>query len=494
MLGLGGWPDRPRILARDTFALDYPSLFKRVRLSGKFVRADARAYMLATLCVVFAFGAELSLGKFIGDFAGLGSFYPAVLFSALLGFGPGIFAAVLSLSLAWFILLPPSLSFSLEHAEEALQLILFTISAALIIAIAGVYRKAQASRNTANELFKTVQDISTEGVVLYRAVRDEVGGVIDFEYRYANPAALGFMTRSDPKRVIGGRPLERLPLARDHPQLFPRYLKVLETGETSEAEYELGGRWFHSNVAKLQDGLVVTVRDVSAKHRSDEAQRLLAQELHHRVKNMLAAVISMTNSTARGATSSAELKEKLLGRFQAMDRAHGLLVAGSWSDALVGEVVRGTLDPHLQSNAHRFVIIGPELAIEPEIALALNMALHELATNAVKYGALSTQQGQVSITWALDPDQPSLLRLCWREKGGPPVDRPSSKGFGTRLLERAFASLEDGDVSLDFAKEGVTCEILFRVKPSQPEVPNAAIEVPSALSLAFSSESRPNSV
>ena len=462
-----------------------------MRFANNLPQANAKAYFLAGGCVALAFGAELLLGTIIGDFVSLSSFYPAVLASALLGVGPGIFAAVLSLFLAWFVLLPPAFSLALEHAQELWQLILFTISAALIIAVASAYRKAQSARNDANELFKTVQDISTEGIVLYGAVRDEAGQVLDLEYRYANPAALGFMTKSDPKRVVGGRLLERLPLARDHPQLFPRYLKVLATGETSEAEYEVGGRWFQSSVAKLQDGLVVSVRDVSAKHRSDEVQKLLAQELHHRVKNMLATVVSMTNFTARDASSAAELKEKLLGRFHAMGRAHELLVASSWTDALVGEVVRGTLDPHLQSNAHRFVILGPEVAIEPDTALALNMALHELATNAVKYGALSAQHGQVEIRWAFE--RPFFLRLSWCETGGPPVDRPGSQGFGTRLLERAFASLEGGSVSLVFARAGVNCEIIFKAKPTEPGLSVGTVEITNAESVTFSSQPLPNS-
>lgn len=457
--------------------------------AGKYVRTAAKSYLLAAVCVALAFLTEFLVAKLIGDFVTLSSFYPAVLVSALLGVGPGIFAAVSSLLLAWFILLPPAFSLALGHAHEVWQLVLFTISAGLIIAVASAYRNAQAARNAANELFKTVQEISSEGLVIYRALRDAVGRAIDLEYRYANPAALGFMTRSDPKRVVGSRLLERLPLAREHPHLFPRYLKVLETGDTSEAEYELGGRWFRSNVAKLQDGLVVTVRDVSAKRRSDEVQRLLAQELDHRVKNMLATVVSMTNLTATGASSATELKEKLLGRFQAMGRAHELLVASSWTDALVGEVVRGTLDPHLQSNAHRFVILGPEVAIEPETALALNMALHELATNAIKYGALSAHHGQVEIRWAPDAQSPSFIRLFWREIGGPPVERPDGNGFGTRLLERAFASLDGGSVCLAYARSGVNCEIVFKAKPNEPGIGANTVEMTSTDSF---SQSLPN--
>jgi two-component sensor histidine kinase len=332
----------------------------------------------------------------------------------------------------------------------------------LIITVAAAYRRAQSSRSSANQLLKTAHDISTEGVVVYRAVRDETGDLVDFEYRYANPAAIAMMVHTAPDQVIGARLLERLPLAREHAQLFPRYVEVVTTGQTSQAEYELDGHWIHSRVAKLDDGVVVTAQDITAKRRSDEAQKLLAQELHHRVKNMLAAVISMTTLTGRGATSVDEFKDKLLGRFHALARAHGLLVNNAWTDAEVGEVVRSTLDPHLLSDQQRVLIHGPKVTISPDTALALNMALHELATNAVKYGALAGRAGKVAIAWQADQNDACFIRLTWIETGVGRVEPPTSHGFGMRLLERAFATTEGGETKLDFLPTGISCEMRFR--------------------------------
>ena len=157
----------------------------------------------------------------------------------------------------------------------------FGASSVLTVAILGSNWRARAP--AADRLFKAVQDISTEGVVVYRAALDPAGQVADFEYRYANPAACAIMRRRSDD-LAGARFLERLPEARNHPQLFPRYVRVFETGKTSEAQYELGGRWFLSTVAKLGDELVVTVRDVTAWRRADEAQKLLLAEMNHRVK------------------------------------------------------------------------------------------------------------------------------------------------------------------------------------------------------------------
>jgi two-component sensor histidine kinase len=241
---------------------------------------------------------------------------------------------------------------------------------------------------------------------------------------------------------------------------FPRYVRVFTTGETSEAEYELGGRWYRSTAAKLGDGLVVTVQDVSTRRRAEDAQRLRLEELNHRVKNLLASVIAMADVSERGATSTAEFRNKLSARLLALSRAHSLLMAGAWTDAAVEDVVKNTLEPYLTADAGRFHIEGPRIGVSPDVALALNMALHELATNAIKYGALSNQRGQIEIRWGLDPDRPHFALLIWTESDGPPVSKPNGGGFGTRLLQRAFAAT-DGQVKLHFFAGGLFCEMRF---------------------------------
>jgi two-component sensor histidine kinase len=322
------------------------------------------------------------------------------------------------------------------------------------------YRRTQTSFNQMALLFKAARDISLEGVVVYRALLDPEGRVSDFEYRYANPAARTIMLNRGSGEIVGKRLLDRLPAARQHPELFPRYVRVFTTGETSESEYELGGRWYRSSAAKLGDALVVTVQDVSTRRRAEDAQRLRLEELNHRVKNVLASVIAMADVSERGATSTAEFRSKLSARLLALSRAHSLLMAGAWTDAAVEDVVQNTLEPYLTADAGRFCIEGSKIGVSPDVALALNMALHELATNAIKYGALSNQCGQIEIRWELDPDRPHFALLTWIESGGPPVSKPNSGGFGTRLLQRAFAAT-DGEVKLHFPADGLFCEMRF---------------------------------
>ncbi|HKN26769.1 MAG TPA: HWE histidine kinase domain-containing protein [Roseiarcus sp.] len=424
------------------------------------VKFRARPYAVAFALAAIAAVAQAALSKWGGTGAGaLALYMPAIVGSALLGLGPGVLALGVIEFADWTLWRG-----GLASAGGVAELALFGVGSALTVAILGSNWRARAP--AADPLFKAVQDISIEGVAVYRAALDRAGRIVDFEYRYANPAACAIM-QGRPADIAGERLLERLPEARDHPQLFPRYVRVFETGKTSEAEYELGGRWFHSTVARLGDGLVVTVQDVSARKRADESQKLLLAELNHRVMNLLASVIAMVAQAERGASSTADFRDKLSARLHALSRAHHLLSAGAWSEAGVGDVVRSTLEPHLGADPTRFQIDGGAFKVTSDTALALNMALHELATNAVKYGALSGPQGRVAIRWFPDPDRPGFVRLIWRESGGPSVSEPERSGFGTRLLGRAFAA-SGGEAKVRFPPDGVVCEMVFATLEASP--------------------------
>jgi two-component sensor histidine kinase len=431
----------------------------RILVKRKVVTSRIGPYAVATAGVLLAAAGQVAAADWVDPLASLAVLFPAIVAGALLGAGPGVLSLGLSLALGWSCWTWMGGSIS-QGGPGALEFSLFAFIGATIVLIIEAYRWRESPFSAAGLLFKAVQDISLEGVVVYRPLLNRDGQVRDFEYRYANPAARAIMVNPGSEGFVGAKLLERLPLAREHPQLFPRYVRVFTTGETSEAEYSLGGRWFHSTAAKLGDGIVVTVQDVSVRRRAEDAQKLLLQELSHRVKNLLASVIAMAESTERTATSTAEFRDKLSARLQALARAHGLLISGAWTDAAVGDVVRSTLEPHLQMGAGRFNIDGPIVRVSSDVALALNMALHELATNAIKYGALSDQRGHIGIRWELDANRPGFVRMYWTESGGPLMSPPTDRGFGTRLLERAFAAT-DGKVQLHFLPEGLSCEMRF---------------------------------
>jgi two-component sensor histidine kinase len=183
-------------------------------------------------------------------------------------------------------------------------------------------------------------------------------------------------------------------------------------------------------------------------------------ELNHRVKNTLATVQSISAQTFRGDAASASAREAFEGRLMALSRAHDVLTRENWEGAALREIVDQAVLPYETSTGTaRFVIEGPNARLQPRGALALAMALQELATNASKYGSLSSSDGQVLIRWSMEAATPRRLRLVWEETGGPVVERPAHRGFGTRMIERTLAQDLGGEVRIEFRPTGVICTI-----------------------------------
>jgi two-component sensor histidine kinase len=194
--------------------------------------------------------------------------------------------------------------------------------------------------------------------------------------------------------------------------------------------------------------------------RAAEHQRLLINELNHRVKNTLATVQSITAQTLRTAGTTDVAREAVEMRLLALSRAHDVLTRENWEGANLIEVVREALAPYQVHGESRFHIEGRDLRLTPRMALALAMALQELATNAVKYGALSNKAGSIAVSWTVQNGAaPPRLILTWAEAGGPPVLPPGRRGFGSRLIERSLAQDLDGHVEIAFAPTGVICTV-----------------------------------
>src|SRR5829696_2474312 len=232
-------------------------------------------------------------------------------------------------------------------------------------------------------------------------------------------------------------------------------------------------RWLRCDgVPRLDDagsflgytGCNVDITDVKL---AQERQGLLINELNHRVKNTLATVQSVAMQTLRHAATPEQAREDFEARLIALSRAHDVLTRENWDGANLNEIVKQAIEPYRRKEENRFVVKGGAVRLPPRMALALAMALQELATNAVKYGALSNDTGRVEITWALDRTEAGpRVRLRWRETGGPPVKPPARQGFGSRLIERSLARDLSGGVSLDFAPEGLVCTIDAPVQTS----------------------------
>jgi two-component sensor histidine kinase len=195
-------------------------------------------------------------------------------------------------------------------------------------------------------------------------------------------------------------------------------------------------------------------RDLSERKHAEELQRLLTNELNHRVKNTLATVQSIVSQTLRRSTDIEAARAAADARIISLARAHDLLTERNWSAADVAKLVARALAPFPTA---QITLDGPSLDVLPNCALGLSLALHELATNAAKYGALSRPEGLVEASWKAENGK---LHLTWKESGGPPVRPPDRGGFGTRLIRNAIFSEMEGQTELDFAREGVRCRII----------------------------------
>jgi len=205
-------------------------------------------------------------------------------------------------------------------------------------------------------------------------------------------------------------------------------------------------------------GAVNTLIDISHRKAHERQQRLLINELNHRVKNTLATVQSIARQSLRGCP------EEQLGYFHdrllALSEAHDVLSAQNWDGAGIHELLAKVFAPLGDPGQRRFGLAGPALFLSPRMALSLAMALHELGANAAKYGALSVPEGRVLVTWSIRrQNSDAKLHLRWEEQDGPPVQTPMQTGFGARLITRGVAHELGARVRLDFPTTGVICEI-----------------------------------
>ncbi|WP_246501569.1 sensor histidine kinase [Mesorhizobium caraganae] len=218
-------------------------------------------------------------------------------------------------------------------------------------------------------------------------------------------------------------------------------------------------------------GAVQVSLDITARKQGEEQRRLLVNELNHRVKNTLAVVQSIASQTLRNATSLPEAGRSLTSRLVSLAKAHDILTQENWSGADLKEVVTAALSPH--ANRERLQISGDAVWLSPALALSLSLGFHELATNAIKYGALSCKEGTVSISWAVSRRGESKhVRIEWRELDGPPVVAVERKGFGTRMLEGLLGPQSVGNVTITFEPTGLVC--VFEIELGESAGPDNA--------------------
>jgi two-component sensor histidine kinase len=220
-------------------------------------------------------------------------------------------------------------------------------------------------------------------------------------------------------------------------------------------------------VSRGKDGkaqrLVNVVTDITGRKLAEEHIKLLMNELSHRAKNLLAVVLSIATQTRRTAGTFDEFLTRFTQRLQGLAASHDLLALQDWQGASLTDLVRDQLAPFVEAGSARLSVSGSSIFLGPKAAEAIGLALHELATNAVKYGALSSPAGRVTVSWdwKTSATEPRLLQMSWEERGGPPVSLPTSKGFGHVVFGRIVTEILDGKVEMDFASEGLNWKLLI---------------------------------
>jgi two-component sensor histidine kinase len=216
------------------------------------------------------------------------------------------------------------------------------------------------------------------------------------------------------------------------------------------------------NIRQLKDnegvvvGAINCFYDITVRKQIEARQHLLLQELNHRVKNTLATVQSIASQTLKDEPNPQAFRESFQNRLAAMARTHNLLSDGDWQGSPLRDVLLAETAPYANGDSDRVAIDGPNLKLTPSASLAIGMALHELATNAAKYGAFSVAEGRVSVLWLIEEGNDGRrLRLEWQESGGPAVAPPKRRGLGSRLIERGLAHQLGGVAEIRFESDGV---------------------------------------
>lgn len=322
-------------------------------------------------------------------------------------------------------------------------------------------------RSLESEQRRLTEDLATAAQRYEFALRGSNVAVFtqDTELRYTTVSKSLFDIDADAMR--GRTDAELLPGARAEALVAVKN-EVLQTGAARNAEVriETGSRvrWYDFHIEPMRDvsgsliGLTGAAVDITARKEGEAHLRLLMRELTHRSKNLLAVIQAMARQTARHTGTIEQFLERFSARLQALSRSHDLLVQECWHGASLENLVRSQLAHYLDREPDQVSIEGPDVRLKPEAAQSLGLALHELAANAAKHGALTLASGRVHVSWQRSGENGGV-ELVWRETNGPKVTSPTRRGFGTMVIEHNLTRALDAEVSLDFATDGLTCRV-----------------------------------
>jgi PAS domain S-box-containing protein len=431
---------------------------------------------IVVACVGLATFSRWAIGLWVPGVVPFAPFFPAIAVAALLGgFWPGIWAWALSavLGLGLFMGEESAPTFT---ASRAVSGALFCVSAAVELFIASMLRESfwQSQRNAAR--YRALVDAGSQLVSTF----DAKGGVTERQEGWekltgmAWPAyaGLGWLdcVHEDDRAIV------RHEAMTDAPSQMEVRIWDAQNGEW---------RWFAVRAVPLFDPAgeveerIAALVDITERRASRERRELMLGDLRHRLKNFIAVIQSLVNAALpKGNDEVAAFADTFLHRVRTLQSAGDLVMKANGMPVDLGEVVPAALAPFMAQGESRILIEGPPLLLREHTMGGVALACHELATNAAKYGALSTDNGYVTVRWdAKAADGGERVTIEWIERGGPPVSAPTRQGFGTRIVKAALARESEGNVTLDYEPEGLTCRMTF-VRNRQPEAVDLALAPP----------------
>lgn len=320
-------------------------------------------------------------------------------------------------------------------------------------------REAEQQLRESEERYRTLFDSIDEGFCIVEVIFDKQGKAIDYLFLTVNAA---FEKQTGLKAAAGKTMLSLVPEHEGY--WFEIYGRVATGREPERFEHRAAalGRFYEVFAFPVgtpeERKIGILFKDITLRKDSEAHLKLMVDELNHRVKNTLAVVQAIAHQTFKDERVDQSARRSFEGRLTALAAAHGLLTSAHWERAALHDIAKNTaLGCGVRDK--QFIFEGPEVNLQANQAVSIAMALHELCTNAMKYGSLSTDEGHVRLSWSISVKSKPRLRIEWAEIGGPPVKQPARRGFGSLMVEQALASGFDGNAKIDFRPTGVICII-----------------------------------
>jgi PAS domain S-box-containing protein len=422
----------------------------------------AGAYALALVAVCVATALRLAIDPYVVG-AQFITFFPAIVITTLIGgFGAGFLCAVLSTAAADFFVLSPRFSFVPESSADLVDLLLFGPLAAYLVIIIGQMRSAiereQAERSwrVGKNRLQLALDAALLGWWRYDPRRRVVSG--DRRLKEIFNVSADETSIEEIMRRVDPHDAERVSAERDaaldsgDPKPYATQYRVQQQDGTVRWLEVHGLPDFEGAGSERQAvSIVGTVQDITERKQHEEREHLLMREISHRAKNMLSVVHSIAQQTA--SRNPEDFIQSFSGRIQALSANQDLLIRNEWKGVEVEDLARAQLTPFADLIGSRIVVRGPRLRLNAASTQAIGLALHELTTNAGKYGALSNDIGRLDIAWGTDGE---TFTMSWIECDGAPVSAPRRRGFGAVVMQEMAERSLDGKVDLEYAPSGVT--------------------------------------